>query len=80
MATKATVPEVEKEERFKVMVPRVPGQFEQEDIVLSINGKTCQIKRGYEVEITKPFFEALKRHLKARDEADALIYQLSQKT
>ncbi len=60
-------------ERFSVYIPRIPGQKEQDDVILTVNGETIQIQRGAEVEITRKFFDALQRWLRANDYADDYI-------
>lgn len=64
-------------ERFPVLIPRIPHQRNQEDIILKINGKAIQIQRGKTVALTKPFYEALMRHLKAEERADDIVIGLS---
>ena len=62
-------------EKIKVIIPKVPGQKEQDDVVITINGVTTQIQRGVEVEVSPAVAKNLQ--LKAREIDDLEAYQFS---
>ena len=62
-------------EKIKVLIPKVPGQKEQDDVVITINGVTTQIQRGVEVEVSPAVAKNLQ--LKAREIDDLEAYQFS---
>ena len=41
----------EKEARKAIRIDRIPGQKEQDDVVIEVNGKRYQIQRGVEVSV-----------------------------
>lgn len=57
-------------EKVKYTFPRVrdKGKNEQPDVIISVNGRTLQIKRGIEVEIPRYMLKAYMESEKAVEE------------
>ena len=58
----------------KVIVPREVGKKVQEDVPITINGKTILIQRGVEVEIPENYASVLRQSAEAKDIADAFYF------
>ena len=58
----------------KVFIPKIAGQREQPDVIIGINGKDIQIKRGVEVEVPEAYAKLLKFKQKMREVADEHKY------
>jgi hypothetical protein len=61
-------------ERVKVKFPKMRGSSEQ-DIIIVVNGKAWQIKRGVTVEVPRYVLKAYDNNEKNRDEADSYILE-----
>ena len=75
MAAKKTV-ETKDPNRVTIKIDRVPGQKEQDDVVISINGQRWQIQRGVEVEVPKKVAAALELWQRECAEAEAVSFEL----
>lgn len=53
-----------------ITLPKLPGLGEQTDVVVSVNGKTWQIRRGVEVTVPRAVALVLERSLKAAEYAE----------
>lgn len=60
--------------RVPLKVPRIPGQKDQPDVVISINGYNTQIKRGVEVMVPQAVKEVYDQSVKQAEDADAFLY------
>ncbi len=61
-------------EKVRVKFPKMRGTSEQ-DIIIMVNGKAWQIKRGVTVEVPKYVLKAYDNNEKNRDEADSYIME-----
>lgn len=64
-------------ERVTVMVPRIPGAKVQEDVALTINGKTILIQRGVPVSIPKNYAELLDNAMEMEKERDEFYFGMA---
>ena len=62
-------------ERVRIRIPRIPGQKEQDDYVLSVNGKRFQIQRGVEVKVPRYVAEAIELFEREKDEAERITFE-----
>ena len=56
-----------------IRLPKLPGQREQTDVIVSLNGRTWQIKRGIEVSVPRALKLILERARAAAEYADEYI-------
>ena len=61
-------------DRVKIKIPRIPGQKEQDDYVVSLHGERIQIQRGVEVEVTKPIAALIELFEREKDEAERIMF------
>ena len=73
---KVTKPEEPYQKTVKVKIPRVKGQ--REDVMVGVNGKFWQIKRGVYVEVPMPVYEVLQHQEEMEAEASELEDQLEE--
>lgn len=71
MATKKTKADSPKNtERVTIKIDRVPGQKEQDDVVIAVNGERWQIQRGVEVSVPKRVADAFELWQREISEAE----------
>lgn len=75
MATKKTATPASDPNRVKIIIPRIPGQKEQDDYVVSLHGERVQIQRGVEVEVTKPIAALIELFEREKDESERIMFQ-----
>lgn len=63
-------------DRVKIKIDRIPGQKEQEDVVIAVNGERFQIQRGVEVEVPKKVADAFELWQRERAEAEKIEFEL----
>lgn len=63
-------------DRVTIKIDRVPGQKEQDDVVIAVNGERYQIQRGVAVEVPKRVAKALDQWQRECAEAEAISFQL----
>ena len=73
MATAAKDP-FEKKARIKL--PKAP-RGEENFVVASVNGWTCKIQKGVEVDVPEPIAEVLRHSEQAQDRADEFIEKMT---
>ena len=66
--------------KVTVEIPYIYGQNEQPDVVISINGKKTQIKRGIPVEVSPQVASVLRRSALLKHEADEFYYRNAQRS
>lgn len=62
------------EDKVKIRIPKIPGQKQQDDVVLTINGRSIQIQRGHDVEIPADFAALYNNSVAAEEEAEITRY------
>ena len=67
---------VSTDKRIIIKIERIPGQKEQDDVVIEVNGKRYQIQRGIEVAVPEEVAEAFKLWQKECADAEELMFQL----
>lgn len=75
-ASAEETPVTAKSDRVKIRIPRIPGQKEQDDYVLSVNGKRFQIQRGVEVSVPRYVAETIELFEQEKDEAERITFDL----
>ena len=60
--------------KIRMRIPRIPGQKEQPDVFISINGKNYLIQRGVEVTVPKAVYDEYVRSEKNNEKAEAFYY------
>ena len=71
----ADCPVIGADSKVKMTVPRIPGEKDQPDMVVSINGKNYVIQRGKEVSVPKNVADVIRTSLK--NEVKAMEYYYS---
>jgi len=73
MAAKKTA---ETPKRTIIKIDKIPGQKEQDDVVIAVNGQRYQIQRGVEVAVPKKVASAFKLWQRERAEAEKIEFEL----
>lgn len=82
MATKkATAPAAKNDwsEKEMIMIPRIPGQKEQDDVIVTVGGRTFQIQRGVRVEVPLPVARIIHKKLDYEIAAEDFYFNNSSK-
>jgi len=75
----AGAPFIGEDRRVRMRIPRIPGQKEQPDVFISINGKNYLIQRGVEVEVPIAVFREYMRAERNNEKAEAFYYAAADK-
>lgn len=88
MASKETVKKEEKEEitqaeapvlgatdLVSLLIPKIPGAKNQDDVFISVNGKNYLIRRGVEVKVPKNVRDVYESSVKAAEKADEYYFE-----
>lgn len=60
-----------------IMIPRIPGQKVQDDVIVTVGGRTFQIQRGIRVEVPYPVARVIQNKLDFEMEAEDFYYNSS---
>jgi hypothetical protein len=71
MATKKAV-----SDRVTVNFPLIPGQKKQDDVIFSVNGRTCAIQRGVDVKVKREVYEAILLHNREVSEEEKYLFNV----
>lgn len=63
-------------DRVTIKLDPIPGQKEQDDVVIAVNGQRFQIKRGVEVSVPRKVADALELWAREKADAEAIRFQL----
>lgn len=63
-------------DRVNIKIDRVPGQKEQDDVIITVNGHRYQIQRGVEVNVPVEVADAFSLWQRECNEAEQLAFEL----
>jgi hypothetical protein len=75
MAAKKGLTPTRGEERIIIKIDRIPGQKEQDDVVIEVNGKRYQIQRGVEVAVPSEVAAAFELWQRERADAEKFMFE-----
>jgi hypothetical protein len=75
-APKKKVESYKNTDRVTIKLDRIPGQKEQDDVVIAVNGQRFQIQRGVEVSVPRMVADALELWAREKADAETIMFQL----
>lgn len=70
-------PVIGTETKVPITVPRIPGEKDQPDLVVSVNGKNYVIQRGKTVTVPKNVADVIRTSLKQAQIAEDYYFSVS---
>jgi len=70
------IKKVDNRDRVTIKIDRIPGQKNQDDVIVEVNGNRWQIQRGIEVNVPRVVASALRQWRREQDEAERIEFEL----